>query len=110
MDDLEQLATDFDFSDVEVAYHFLKNNEKESNLANIVRLLNGEEIVPLRKKPISLSQVRMAEDQDKGAYPKYTRSEEGKKSHGPGQTKEIGPLEKKLQLKRAEELKKQGKI
>ena len=110
MDDLDILSRDFDFSDVEVAYHYLKNNDRENNLSSILRLLNGEDVPQARKNRITLNQVRLAEEHNKQKRQYEKPASKGNVGTRPGGEKEIGPVEKRLQQKRAEQLKKEGKI
>lgn len=110
MDDLDILSRDFDFSDVEVAYHYLKNNDRENNLSSILRLLNGEDVPQARKNRITLAQVRLAEEHNKQKRQYEKPASKGNVGTRPGGEKEIGPVEKRLQQKRAEQLKKEGKI
>ena len=110
MDDLDILSRDFDFSDVEVAYHYLKNNDRENNLSSILRLLNGEDVPQARKNRITLAQVRLAEEHNKQKRQYEKPASKGNVGTRPGGEKEIGPVEKRLQQKRAEQLKKEGKL
>ena len=110
MDDLDILSRDFDFSDVEVAYHYLKNNDRENSLSSILRLLNGEDVPQARKNRITLNQVRLAEEHNKQKRQYEKPASKGNVGTRPGGEKEIGPVEKRLQQKRAEQLKKEGKI
>ena len=110
MDDLDILSRDFDFSDVEVAYHYLKNNDRENNLSSILRLLNGEDVPQARKNRITLNQVRLAEEHNKQKRQYEKPASKGNVGTRPGGEKEIGPVEKRLQQKRAEQLKKEGKL
>ena len=110
MDDLDILSRDFDFSDVEVAYHYLKNNDRENNLSSILRLLNGDDVPQARKNRITLNQVRLAEEHNKQKRQYEKPASKGNVGTRPGGEKEIGPVEKRLQQKRAEQLKKEGKI
>lgn len=110
MDDLDILSRDFDFSDVEVAYHYLKNNDRENSLSSILRLLNGEDVPQARKNRITLNQVRLAEEHNKQKRQYEKPASKGNAGTRPGGEKEIGPVEKRLQQKRAEQLKKEGKI
>ncbi len=110
MDDLEAISRDFDLSDVEVAYHFLKNKDKEINLSGILRLLRGEDVPKARQSRITLRQVKIAEDQTRQGYTKASptnRAADGGQGQG---GKEIGPMERLAQKKRKDQLKKEDKL
>lgn len=112
MEDLDKLSQDFDFSDVEVAYNYLKNNDRELSLSNMLRLLNGEETLAVRKNPITLNQVRLAEEESNIRFEREKKSQgpgpskAGKAQEDPGVEKEIGPIEKRLQQRRLKQQKK----
>lgn len=117
MRDLESLASNFDVSDVEVTYKFLRKNNRDSSLASILMTLNGETAQPKRQQKITLQQVKIAEEQNR-LQGQNQQIKQGAKIHEKKESRiltenkdrEIGPLEKRLQQKRIEQLKKDGKL
>lgn len=106
MEDLDSLSQDFDYSDVEVSYRFLKKNKKDTSLASILRLLNGEEVQAERKKKITLAQVRIAEERSRKSGQTYTGKAVGKKDAKveTANASKANPMEERFNKRRKEKL------
>lgn len=92
-DQLDEIARDFTFSDIEIAYRHLLKNEKEASIEAIYALLKGFEPRP-KPKRITMQQIRHLEQS--------RRENEGRESKrtGSGKTsadkKAMGAVEKRL--------------
>lgn len=108
-DDLDELAREYHFGDIEVAYRYLLKNGQEVTLANILRLFKGEDTQDRRQK-ITLDQVRRIEAQKTYTMPRAheTASRSSVQKDGSAQ-KEIGPIQRKRLEKQLAKLKKENK-
>ena len=104
MADLDTLSRDFDFSDVEVAYRFLKRNNKDCSIASILRLLNGEDVQAERKNRITLAQVKIAEEQNRRIRQSYVRKGTVAAKNGENNEKadKPNPMEERFNKRRME--------
>ncbi|MDO5062838.1 MAG: DnaD domain protein [Peptostreptococcaceae bacterium] len=99
-DDLDELARDYHYSDIEIACRHLQKKQQEVTLANLLRLFKGEKTQQERTRKITLDQVKRAE-----AQKRYIKKNETVKNNT-DEPRKLGPMEKRLYEKQLAQMKK----